>query len=293
MQPFIIEARINEWASRERNPNVPWTVDEIIADALACHEAGAAVIHFHQRDAQGGADYDYARLTEIIRGIRSRCDALVNPSLGVSWNAREASDRLVNVLRLADDGLAPDFVPLDMQSLDMDQIDERGGFATTEQLYVNSVRMLADMAAELRARNIMPQSVINHLPGLRRTLAFVQNGYLPTPLNIQFVTTGPAILAGHPATADGIAAFLPFLPKGVDIVWSAITFGVDIVPLVGSIAQWGGHVALGLGDYHHAERSAPTNRELIHIAAEIAGANGRSIATPTEARQMLGIAAAA
>ena len=49
MHKLIIEARVNEYRSRKRNPHVPWRADEIAADAAECREAGAAIVHFHTR----------------------------------------------------------------------------------------------------------------------------------------------------------------------------------------------------------------------------------------------------
>jgi 3-keto-5-aminohexanoate cleavage enzyme len=52
---LIIEVRINEYEMRQANPHVPWTAQEIAADAAACREAGASIVHFHARTAEGGA----------------------------------------------------------------------------------------------------------------------------------------------------------------------------------------------------------------------------------------------
>jgi 3-keto-5-aminohexanoate cleavage enzyme len=54
MDPLIIEAAINELTQRGENPNVPLSVDEVVADALTCAVAGASIVHFHARDPVTG-----------------------------------------------------------------------------------------------------------------------------------------------------------------------------------------------------------------------------------------------
>ena len=78
----VIEVRCNEYTGRVPNPHVPWSPVEIAVDAAACREAGAAIVHFHARDAATGAPawatHDYAA---VIRAVRARTDVLLNPKL--------------------------------------------------------------------------------------------------------------------------------------------------------------------------------------------------------------------
>src|SRR3712207_5382488 len=83
VQKLIIEARVNEYMDRARgNPNVPYTPAEIAADAVACREAGAAVLHFHARKSDGQPEHDPSSYAETVRRIRESSDILVHPTLG-------------------------------------------------------------------------------------------------------------------------------------------------------------------------------------------------------------------
>ncbi len=71
MRKLIIEARVNEYMMREAgNPNVPYSPEEIARDAVACREAGAAVLHFHARHPDGTPDHAAATYAETVRRIR-------------------------------------------------------------------------------------------------------------------------------------------------------------------------------------------------------------------------------
>jgi len=79
---MIIEARVNEYAMRDDNPHVPWTADEIAETAARCREAGASILHFHARAADGAPLHAVEENAKIIRKVRERCDILILPTLG-------------------------------------------------------------------------------------------------------------------------------------------------------------------------------------------------------------------
>ena len=108
----IIEVRCNELTMRDRNPHVPWSPDEIAADAAKCREAGASIVHFHARDARTGAmSGDVGVYADTIRAMRAVSDVLISPTLGASTiadmvdelNRKYAVEKAVG--RLKDDGI--------------------------------------------------------------------------------------------------------------------------------------------------------------------------------------------
>ena len=98
----MIEVAINELASKSDNVHVPYSVDEVVADAVACAQAGASIVHFHARDAGTGEqrwhDTDFYR--EAFRRIREQCDAVLYPTQPGS-----GMERCPHVMQLADEGL--------------------------------------------------------------------------------------------------------------------------------------------------------------------------------------------
>src|SRR3546814_20549531 len=73
---FRSEARVNEYMARDVNPNVPFTPDEIAEAAAACREAGASILHYHARNADGSPNHDPDAYLETIAKHRAATDIL-------------------------------------------------------------------------------------------------------------------------------------------------------------------------------------------------------------------------
>ena len=98
-------------------------------------------------------------------------------------------------------------------------------------------------------------------------------------------------LTGHPGTPDGLDAHLRFLPAGVRCEWSSNVVGGNLLTLAQMSARLGGHIAPGIGDYAYPELGCPPNEQIVRMAADIARQEGREIATPDDARALLGLPA--
>lgn len=291
MDKLIIEARINEYAGRSHNPHVPWTPAEIAATAAQCREAGAAVVHFHARDAQGGAEHGSATNREIITRIKAASDILVHPTLGAFTHGGDARTRLAPVLELAlDPASRPHLAPLDMGSANVDGYDRANHrFHSTEAVYVNTTGTLLYFAEQLAGAGIKPYAVSWNVGFTRQLLAFMDMGAIAEPAYLCFVLTGDDLPAGHPGTLAGLEAHRAFLPSDRAIHWTVCCHGGDLLALAPQVIALGGHISIGLGDWPYTELGTPTNAEVIARIAAMARAQGREIATPEEARAMLGI----
>ena len=289
MEKLIIEARVNEYAMRKRNPHVPWTAQEIARDSVACREAGASIVHFHAREENGAPCHDAARYAETIARVHDVCDLLVHPTLGANTLATSKEGRLAHVLAMAKDKRTrPDFAPMDMGSTNIDAYDPAARkFITNDQMYLNSTDTLMYFAREIRAAGLKPCAVAWNISYLRQIIAFHEMELLDEPIYVGLTLTGDQILAGHPGTAAGLDAFLGVMPANIKFVWTVYNYGGNLLNLADKIIGAGGHVAVGLGDYPYTELGAPTNAELISKFADIARKHGRGVATPEEARQIL------
>jgi uncharacterized protein (DUF849 family) len=290
---LIIEARVNEYAARRDNPNVPWTPEEIARDAAACREAGAGIIHFHARNADGSPNHDSAEYAAAVGRVREVTDALVHPTLGANALDAPAERRIAHVMEMArDPRTRPDFAPMDMGSANLDLWDARNSrFRTTDTIYKNSTGTLQHFAERIRAAGLKPVLVSWSIPFTRNALAFLEAGLVDEPLYLQFVLSDGPILAGHPGTKAGLDAHLAFLPQDRRIEWGVCLVGGDLLDLADEVIGRGGHVAIGLGDFSYAGRGAPTNADLVAQVAEIGRRHGREPAEPAEIRAMLGMAA--
>lgn len=287
MRKVIIEARINEYAGRE-NPHVPWTVDEIIAEAKRCADAGAAIVHFHPRTVDGKPDHDFETLRDIIAGIRAATDILIHPTLGAETVHGSAETRLANIERLAAAGMPPDLVPLDMASTNADSFDlGLNRFVTDDVVYLNTTRTLEYFARSLRERAVTPYMQIWNVPGLRQMECFLKAGVLDTPAFLSLALTEGGLIATHPGTRDGLLAYLPFLPKGYRHHWSVTLFGGNLLPLLPDILDAGGHISVGIGDYPYPELGYPTNAALIERISNAVRDHGLAVASVDDVRARL------
>jgi 3-keto-5-aminohexanoate cleavage enzyme len=292
MKKIILEARINEYAMRDVNPHVPWTADEIAETAARCREEGASIVHFHARAEDGAPLHTVEAYAEIIRKIRSKCDILIHPTLGWFSNDADPAGRTRCVTRLArDPATRPDIAPIDTGSINLETYDpETRTFSNSDRVYVNRTDTLELYARAFRESGITPQLVTWSVGFTRRALALIEMGLVSEPAYFLVNMTDGPFLTGHPGTTDGLDAHLRFLPADRRIEWSANVVGGDLLGLAEVAAARGGHLAPGIGDYPYRELGCPRNEEVARRAAELMRSSGREIASPDEAREMLGMA---
>jgi len=290
VRKVIIEVRQNEYARRDINPHVPWTPAEIAQDAKECQAAGASIAHFHARGANGVPDHSYEVYRDTVAALRKSCDMLIHPTLGAYAASGDAAARLSHIVRLVEDGLKPDLVPLDVASSNADMVDPATNrFVTDDVVYVNSTRTLHYFAERLREAGIKPYAQAWNIPSLRQIIAFARSGVLAQPLFLALTMTEGGALSSHPGSSAGLQAYLPFLPEGMTFQWSTTLFGGNLLPLVGMIVERGGHISIGIGDYPYTEIGTPTNAQLVARVAQIIRDSGNEVASPADVRAMIGL----
>jgi len=291
IRKLIIEARVNEYAMRDGNRNVPWLPHEIARDAAECRDAGAPIVHFHGRAADGSPDHRFEVYRDTILAIRERTDAMIHPTLGYVTLDATAPERIANIVRLADDRRTkPEFAPMDVGSTNVDWWDpETRTWRTKGLIYRNGTDTLEHFAGEIRSRGMTPYLVSWNIGFTRQIGAFLDAGTLEAPAYVCFCLTDGVMLAGHPGTKEGLDAHTQFLPKQHRIEWTACNFNGDLLLLTEKIIREGGHISIGIGDYPYAEYGAPTNAELIRRVVRQAAELGREVATLDEAASMLNV----
>ena len=292
MDKLVIDARINEYTMRDANPHVPWSPEEIGADAAACREAGASIVHYHARDPDTGTpSNDVALYAAAAREIRARCDAIVMPTLGAN-TVVDLDAHIGHVEAMAkDDATRADLFPLDLASISLARWREDMDHVMGEDLvYYNSVATLTALAARGMATGARPMAAIWNVASLRLLEALCRTGVLPGTVFAELFTTEGGLIAGHPGTRAGLQALIDFVPDSCDVVWAAACYGASALELAEQAIAQGGHVAIGLGDHAYPELGdgQPTNAEVVDAVVEIANRHGREIATPDEARERLG-----
>lgn len=290
---IIIEARVNELAPRDENPNVPFSPKEIAADAKACFEAGASIIHYHGRSPDGAPTHDDAFYLETNRLIKEAAPILIHPTLGYVANDASAAGRFQAVeATMADPATAVDFAPMDVGSVNVDWWDPANNvYKTTDLIYKNSTETLMYFAERIKAHGLKQYLVSWNVSFTRQIEAFMKMGVIPEPAYVCFCLTDGIMLSGHPGTPEGLDAHTTFLPKDKRVVWTVVNYKGDLFLLTEKIIHAGGHVSIGLGDYPYREYDVDgrpaANADIIAKVAAQARALGREPATVAETREIL------
>jgi 3-keto-5-aminohexanoate cleavage enzyme len=272
--PVIINAAITGMIPvKSETLHVPISEDEIIHDAIACHKAGAAIIHLHVRDSEGTPCYRADKYGRIIRKIREECNVI----LGVSTSSRVFSEfeKRSEVLFL--DGIEkPELASL-----------TTGSFNFPKQASVNPPDMIFRLAETMLERGIKPEIEIFDSGMLNYAKYLDKKLRLPRPhyFNLLF-----GALGGIPGRLEDMTYLVRNLPD--DSIWSAAGVGVFQLPVNVMALVAGGSIRVGLEDniyYDYGKKELATNPQLVERIAHIGRELRRDIATPDEARRLLNI----
>jgi len=191
---------------------------------------------------------------------------------------------------MVEQGCPPDIAPMDMGSTNVSVLRDGQYIPELEErIYQNSTATLHYFADHIRAWRLKPYLQVWNVSFMRETAQFARLGWVEQPVFVEFVCTDNHCIGGHPGTPKGLQALIDFLPEDVRVEWTVCNYGGNLLPLCGQAITQGGHISIGLGDYQYPELGTPTNADLIARVVEVAHACGREIATPQEAKQILGI----
>jgi uncharacterized protein (DUF849 family) len=268
MAPKVaVEAALNGNWDRRRQPLVPLTVAELIADGIACAEEGAAIIHFHARGA------DEATYLQVIDGIRAKHDVIVYPV--IDDGRSELRTGVVDAVARHE---LLEWWAVDPGSVN---IAPYGALHATFT-YVNSIAELRAELALCAQRKLRPTYAI-YEPGFLRlgaALAAETPGLKPPLYRLMF---SDGMTFGMPPREYALRAYLSLLEDfapGAD--WMVAGYMVDPMPLIPALVASRGHVRVGLEDA--PLRSERSNAQWVaHAVAAIASAGGE-LATATELR---------
>jgi len=271
-------------------PQLPVTPQQIAQAVIESAQAGAAIAHIHVRDPETGKpSMELAYYREVVETVRnSGVDVIINlttgpgarfvPSLeeangvGAGSNVRPPQERVQHILELK-----PEICSLDMGSLNFG----KGAL-------INTPAQIEAIAAGIREAGALPELEIFDAGHLALAHKMLKDGIIAPNAIYQFALGIPW---GAPASAEMIAYFKQALPK--DAIWAAFAVGRGEFPTVALSHLLGGHVRVGMEDNFYLEKGvqAQSNAELVEKAVRIIRILGGEVATPLEARQILGLEA--
>jgi 3-keto-5-aminohexanoate cleavage enzyme len=270
-RPVIITAALTgSRITKEQTPAIPITPAEIAAEGIAAWRAGAAVVHVHVRGADGRGAQDTDAFAEVVGTLRAETDAILClTTSGIPGRNLPAPERIAPL------SLQPEMASFDAGTIQMDA-----------GLFVNEPEFLDALAAEAIARGVKLELECFTLEMIETALRYHAEGKVPAPLHFQFVT---GTRHGMPATAQALVEAVALLPWGS--TWSVIGVGRAQTPMAMLALAMGGHVRVGLEDNIYYQRGdlATGNAQLVARAVRLAGELGRPVASPGEARTLLGL----
>jgi 3-keto-5-aminohexanoate cleavage enzyme len=258
--------------TKEMNPATPYTPAEIAQAALECGRAGAAIAHIHVRDPQTGAPESRVELfAEVLERIRAASDMLVNlTTSGLDIVGPDAGAR-----RLEPVGLKPEICSLDVGSVNF-----------RDRLFANPPQWVEEAARAMRATGVKPEIELFDVGHVDQAHALIGAGLIAEPPWFQLCM---GVQWGIPATAENLLFMRGKLPPGAQ--WSVLGVGRGQLPMIALGLLLGGHVRVGFEDNLYIRKGvlARSNAEFVEQAARLARELQREVASPAEARAILGI----
>jgi uncharacterized protein (DUF849 family) len=271
-----------------RNPAVPVTPVEIARSAIDAAKAGAAIVHIHVRNPETTRpSMEPALYAEVVDRIKSSgSDVLINLTTGPGarfapgaddplqpgpgTTLKSAAERVRHVVELR-----PDICSLDMGSMNMGQY-----------VFINTPGYLETMAVAIRDAGVLPELEVFEAGHLLLARGMIENGHIKGPGMFQICL---GVAWAQPATPEAMSYMRGLLPP--ESPWFAFGVSMHQFPMVAQAVLLGGHPRVGLEDNLYLEKGklAPSNAALVEKAARIIEILGDHVATPTEARQLLGL----
>lgn len=275
-RPVIVTAALTGGIhGKEVHPGLPETPEEIGRAAAECREAGASIVHVHARRENGERAFSADRFQAIDDAIRDRTEDLIvqhsTGGTGVPLAVRRG-------------GLRTD-PPPEMASLDMGPVN-RYEHLTSE----NTRATVRSLAREMTERGIKPEFEAFNNGHLNEVLGLLDEeppGEAPADPPYVNLIFGPGTLS--PPSPRSLLNMIEDLPAGAE--FNVLGFGRHQVPLTTTGLLLGGHVRVGLEDnlFYRAGEHAESNAKLVERTIRIASELGRPVATPDEARDILGL----
>ncbi len=272
-KPCIICVAITGSVPRKKdNPAVPITVSEQVESVQEAFEAGASIAHCHVRDDEENPTTDPERFARLKEGLQKHCPEII---IQFSTGGRTGTGRERG-------GMLP--LRPEMASL------TTGSNNFPNRVYENAPDLIDWLASEMREYNIKPEVEAFDLGHIFQAVAMNRDGRIPGSLYIQFVM---GVKNAMPVDREVFDFYVQTVRRlAPDAEWCAAGIGPHQITLNEWCIAGGGHCRTGLEDNVRLDRTtlAPSNAALVARTAELCRKHDRPVATPSQARQILGLA---
>lgn len=270
--PCIITVAITGSVPRKRdNPALPVSVPEQIESTHAAFEAGATLVHAHVRDENENPSSDPERFARLQEGVAKHCPGMIM-QFSTGGRGRQMEQRGAMLY------LRPDMASLATGSVNFPTI-----------VYENPPDFVRNLAKTMLEYAIKPEIEVFDLAMLYNTADLVAEGLIADPPHVQFVFGVKHALPARREILDfEVAQLKKLLPRAT---WTAAGIGRNQLEVNRWALEMGGHCRTGLEDNVRWDRQtlAPSNAALVQRVADLCADYGRPVATPAQARALLGL----
>ncbi|MBO4881451.1 MAG: 3-keto-5-aminohexanoate cleavage protein [Firmicutes bacterium] len=256
--------------TKENNPAVPYTVEEIAREAKSAYDAGAALIHLHVRWDDGTPTQDKGRFQECVDAIRKVCpDVIIQPSTGGAVG-------MTDLERLQSTEITP--TP-EMATLDCGTCNFGG-----DEIFINTDNTINNFGDIMKERGIKPECEVFDKGMIDLALKAAKKGHIDYPIHFDFV-----LGVQMTATVRDLVFMATSIPAGC--TWTATGIGRTSWDIAAATIAMGGHVRVGFEDNVYMSKGvlAKSNGEMVERVVQMAKLMNREVATPAEAREILGL----
>jgi 3-keto-5-aminohexanoate cleavage enzyme len=256
--------------TRDNNPHLPISPQEIAQAAEEVTSAGAAILHLHVRHSDGTPTQDTEIFSEAINLIRARTDIVIEVTTGgaVGMDMKERMQPL---------SLNPEMASLDCGSINFG-----------DEYIINTIPMIRECALEMKERGIKPTLECFDVSHIDTALLLIDEGLVDPPYYFGLVVDVPG---GLKYNEDTLKFLISRLPK--NSYWTAIPIGGKAALPVArfAAANGGGFMRTGFEDNVWYEKGvlAQSNAQLVEQLATIAQNAGRKLASPDDVRKLFGL----
>ncbi len=271
MDKLIITCAISGAEVRkEHNSAVPYTVNEMVLEAKKAYEAGASIIHLHVREDDGTPTQSKDRFDEVITAIKNEIpDVIIQPSTGGAVGMSN------------DERLSPTKLDIEMCTLDCGSVNFGG-----DEVFINTIDDIKYFADQIYKRDIYPELECFCKSHIDTVNYLYKKNILKKPLHYSFVL---GVNGGQTGEERDFLFLKDSIIEGS--TYSVVGIGKYEFPLAELAIKYGGHVRVGLEDNIYIRKGvlATSNKQLVEQVVKIAKKYNRPIASPNEARKILGM----
>ncbi|MFO7680761.1 MAG: 3-keto-5-aminohexanoate cleavage protein [Chloroflexota bacterium] len=277
---IITAALTGVLATRQQSPYIPYTPDEIAAEARRSVDAGAAIVHIHARQDNGIPAFDVETYAKIDAAVKAQCaDVIINYSTGAIGIDRETRIHQIRALK-------PDMAALNMGSMNYAIYSRKAKAFYHDHVFANPFKDIQFFLEAMNAAGTRPEMECFDTGHINNARPLMDLGILQPPYQFSLVM---GVLGGIPASTKNLLHQVEQLPE--NSFWQVIGIGAKQWPLIAAALSMGGNVRVGLEDnlYLPDGELSKSNGESVALAAALARLVGLEPASVAQAREMLGM----